>query len=257
METLLSDTYNDARSALIGDTASMDLRPGEVAGREIALPSTVSRDIPVAVAAGVGEPNVALAGEARSDTVNVNVADRWGNLVSCMPSGGWMQSSPVIPELGFCLGTRAQMFWLDEGLPASLAPGKRPRSTLTPGLAFRDGKPYMAFGSPGGDGQDQWALQMFLRHVHCGLNLQEAIEAPAVLSYHAPNSFYPRTAQPGYLEAEDRLPKATVDELRRRGHEIAPVDGWSLGRLAAVARENGLLKAAANPRNMQGYAVGR
>ena len=141
-------------------------------------------------------------------------------MISATPSGGWLQSSPVIPELGFPLGTRGQMFWLEEGLPGSLAPGKRPRTTLTPTLAHRDGEPYMVWGSPGGDQQDQWITQMFLRHVHCRMNLQEAIDAPAWHSEHFPSSFWPRTARPGVLVLEGRVPKDTVEELKRRGHEV-------------------------------------
>jgi gamma-glutamyltranspeptidase/glutathione hydrolase len=260
METLLSDAYNDARRALIETNASMDLRPGTVDGFETRLPQSFGADI--AVAPGVGEPNaqmkdLAAKGEVKSDTVHVSVTDKDGNMVSCMPSGGWLQSSPLIPELGFCLGTRAQMFWLEEGLPASLEPGKRPRSTLSPGLVLRDGKPYMAYGSPGGDGQDQWAVLMLLRHIHANQNLQEAIDTPSILSFHQPNSFYPRAARPGLLQVEARMPDSTVADLDKRGHKIEIMDGWSLGRLCAVAREGGLLKAAANPRFMQGYAAGR
>jgi gamma-glutamyltranspeptidase/glutathione hydrolase len=191
------------------------------------------------------------------DTVNVNVIDRHGNFVSAMPSGGWLQSSPVMPELGFCLGTRAQMFWLEEGLPSSLAPGKRPRTTLTPGLAFRDGKPFLAFGSPGGDGQDQWALQFFLHHVHHGMNLQQAIEAPAFVTDHPPSSFHPREAKLGHLAVEDRFGEATIEELRRRGHKVEVQDGWAIGRLQACSQEGGLIRAAANPRTGHAYAVAR
>lgn len=255
ISTLLSDAYTAERRALVGETASLALRPGH-AGDGPRLPAL--HGIEAEAGAGVGEPGaLARAGQVSRDTVHIDVADRWGNLVSAMPSGGWLQSSPVIPELGFCLGARAQMFWLEDGLSASLAPGKRPRTTLTPGIAYRDGAPYMAFGSPGGDGQDQWAMQFFLRHAH-GMNLQEAIDAPAFISHHWPNSFYPRRARPGEMEAEGRLAPATIDALRERGHRVEVVDDWSLGRLAAAARESdGLLKAAANPRNMQGYAVGR
>lgn len=252
---LLSAEYNAGRRALIGADASLDLRPGAPGGRQPVLPTTV--DANIVVGAGEGEPNAAIAGEVRSDTVHVDVVDRWGNMVSAMPSGGWLQSNPVIPSLGFCLGSRAQMYWLEEGLPASLAPGKRPRSTLSPGLATRDGKPVLAFGSPGGDGQDQWSLLMLLRHIHCGFNLQEAIDAPSILSMHAPNSFYPRKAEPGVLQVEDRLPAETIDELSRRGHRIDRMDGWSLGRLAAVGKDGDLMKAAAHPRFVQAYAAGR
>jgi gamma-glutamyltranspeptidase/glutathione hydrolase len=163
----------------------------------------------------------------------------------------------VIPELGFPLGTRAQMFWLEEGLPNSLEPGKRPRTTLSPSLAFRGGDPYLAFGTPGGDQQDQWSLNFFLRHVDRGLNLQEALDAPSFDTNHFPSSFYPRERKPLEIEIEARFGADVVRELQERGHEVEVVADWSLGRVSAVAREDGLLKAAASPRGMQGYAVGR
>ena len=161
---------------------------------------------------GAGEPTVGRFGEVRGDTVHFDIIDQAGNMISATPSGGWLQSSPVIPELGFCLGSRAQMFWLEEDHPAALAPGKRPRTTLSPTMALRDGEPYLAWGSPGGDQQDQWTTQFFLRHVHAKLNLQEAIDAPAWHSEHFPISFWPRTARPGVLVVENRVPKATIDE---------------------------------------------
>ena len=159
----------------------------------------------------------------------------------------------MIPELGFCLGTRAQMFWLDENHPAGLAPGKRPRTTL----ALRDGEPYLAWGTPGGDQQDQWITQFFPRHVHAGHNLQEAIDAPAWHSEHFPSSFWPRSARPGVLVVEGRLPRATIAELERRGHIVEIAAEWSEGRLTAAARDGRRRRAAANPRGMQGYAAGR
>ena len=249
MEHLLSDGYNEARRALVGSEASLELRPGSIAGHGGAV-RVGRRRGPVP---GAGEPTLAETG----DTCHLDVIDRWGNMVSATPSGGWLQSSPVIPALGFCLGSRMQMFWLEEGLPGSLAPGKRPRTTLSPSFAFRDGEPWMAFGTPGGDGQDQWSLIFFLRHVHHGLNLQAAIDAPTFQSHHFPSSFYPRQADAGRLVVEDRLPAGTLAELRRRGHLVEAGGPWSLGRISAAAREDGLLKAAANPRLMQGYAAGR
>ena len=200
----------------------------------------------------MGEPT-----RASGDTVHVDVVDRHGNIVSATPSGGWLWSSPVVPGLGFPLGTRAQMFWLEEGLPNSLEPRKRPRTTLSPSLAFRDGDPYVAFGTPGGDHQDQWSLVFFLHHVDFGLDLQAAIEAPCFHTNHFPSSFYPRGAHPRQIEVEARFADDEIDNLRSRGHEVVVRDDWSLGRVSAAARENGLLKAAANPRGMQGYAVGR
>ena len=193
----------------------------------------------------------------RGDTCHVDVADRWGNVVTATPSGGWLQSSPVIPELGFCLGTRAQMFTLTPGLPATLAPRKRPRTTLTPTLALRGGEPYMAFGTPGGDQQDQWTLGFFLNHVHFGMNLQQAIDFPAFHSRHMPSSFYPREAYPGELDVESRVGEPVISQLRERGHLVHVQPPWSLGRISAVSRHGGMLYAAANPRGMQGYAAGR
>jgi gamma-glutamyltranspeptidase/glutathione hydrolase len=149
------------------------------------------------------------------------------------------------------------MFWLEEGLPTSLRPGARPRTTLSPSLAFRDGEPWMAFGTPGGDQQDQWSLAFFLGVVHGGLDLQDAIDAPMFHSEHFPSSFYPRAAKPGRLVVEDRFGADVIEELRRRGHDVAVEGGWTLGRVSAVARDGDFLVAAANPRGAQGYAVGR
>ena len=250
MERLLSDDYSDARRKLVGAEASREIRPGALDG----FASTVRVGERRGPALGAGEPTMA---QTAGDTCHLDVIDRWGNMVSATPSGGWLQSSPVIPSLGFCLGSRMQMFWLEEGLPGSLAPGKRPRTTLSPSFAFRDGEPWMAFGTPGGDGQDQWSLIFFLRHVHHGLNLQAAIDAPTFQSHHFPSSFYPRQADPGRLAVEERLPVDTVAELAGRGHDVEVVGPWSIGRISACTREDGLLKAAANPRLMQGYAAGR
>jgi gamma-glutamyltranspeptidase/glutathione hydrolase len=261
MATLLSDAYNDERRKLITEKASLELRPGSVQGFgavvKLRRAEEEKRTGAAAFALGAGEPTVGRTGEMRGDTVHFDIIDQAGNMVSATPSGGWLQSSPVIPELGFCLGTRAQMFWLEEGHPASLAPGKRPRTTLSPTLALRDGEPYLAWGSPGGDQQDQWTTQLFLRHVHAKMNLQEAIDAPAWHSEHFPISFWPRTARPGVLVVERRLPAATVQELERRGHVVEVDADWCEGRLTAAARDGRHRRAAANPRGMQGYAAGR
>ena len=258
IETLLSDSYNAERRKLISDKASLELRPGSVAGFGGAVQMRLEDGNRLAVGSrGTGEPTVGRMGEVRGDTVHFDIIDRDGNMVSSTPSGGWLQSSPVIPELGFCLGTRAQMFWLDEDLPASLAPGKRPRTTLSPTLALRDGEPYLAWGSPGGDQQDQWTTQFFLRHVHMGMNMQESIDAPAWHSEHFPISFWPRTARPGVLVVEGRVPEFTIKDLRGRGHEVEVGPDWSEGRLTAASRVGNRRRAAANPRGMQGYAAGR
>jgi gamma-glutamyltranspeptidase/glutathione hydrolase len=257
-DVLLSDAYNDKRRALIGPTASHDQRPGVIPGYGMALAARTAGEGRVAVgSSGSGEPTVGRLGESRGDTVHFDVIDRHGNMIAATPSGGWLQSSPTIPALGFCLGSRAQMFVLEEGHPASLAPGKRPRSTLSPTMALRDGEPYLAWGTPGGDQQDQWIPQFFLRHVHAGMNLQESIDAPAWHTEHFPSSFWPRAARPGVLVVESRVPESTVAELRRRGHIVEVGPEWSEGRLVAAARDSDRLKAAANPRGMQAYAAGR
>jgi gamma-glutamyltranspeptidase/glutathione hydrolase len=241
LDILLSDEYTDERRTLIGEEASAEYRPGF--GR---LP----RGHDAVASVGSGEPS--------HGTVHLDVADRHGNVLSATPSGGWLQSSPVIPALGWPLGTRAQMFWLEEGLPSSLRPGARPRTTLSPGLALRHGRPYLAWGTPGGDQQEQWALHAFLRHVDLGLNLQAAIDAPEFHTDHLISSFYPRGFAVKSLALEARVGSRTVADLQRRGHDVTLWPPWSLGRVTAVAREpDGLLKAGANPRGMQGYAVGR
>jgi gamma-glutamyltranspeptidase/glutathione hydrolase len=254
--TLLSDAYNTERRKLVSmDKASLELRPGSVEGFGSIV--KLKPGAKLVAGMGAGEPTVGRMGEVVGDTVHFDIVDQAGNMVTATPSGGWLQSSPVIPELGFCLGTRGQMFWLEEGHPASLEPGKRPRTTLSPTLALRDGDAYLAWGSPGGDQQDQWITQFFLRHVHAGMNLQESIDAPAWHSEHFPISFWPRTARPGVLQIEKRVPKETRDELTKRGHIIEVEPEWSEGRLTAASKSGKRRRAAANPRGMQGYAAGR
>ncbi|MFD8225816.1 gamma-glutamyltransferase family protein [Streptomyces massasporeus] len=281
LDDLLSDAYNTARRALVGERAENDLRPGSPGGRTPRL-CTHARVAAAAQegydAVGAGEPTVAKSpaspvpgepeiladGTTRGDTCHLDIVDRWGNMVSATPSGGWLQSNPVVPELGFPLGTRLQMAWLEEGLPSSLTPGRRPRTTLTPSIALRDGVPVMAFGTPGGDQQDQWQLHFLLAvalraEVRGGPDLQGAIDAPNWHNDSFPGSFYPRGMRPGSVTVESRTDPAVVAELRRRGHDVTVGGPWSEGRLCAVARdpETGVLSAAANPRGMQGYAVGR
>jgi gamma-glutamyltranspeptidase/glutathione hydrolase len=241
LDILLSDEYASERRALVGEDASAEYRPGF--GR---LPTLHG----AAATVGSGEPG--------RGTTHLDVADRHGNVVSATPSGGWLHSSPVIPSFGWPLGTRAQMFWLEEGLPSSLVPGTRPRTTLCPGLALRDGRPCLAWGTPGGDQQEQWALHAFIRHVDLGLDLQASIDAPEFHTDHLISSFFPRGFQERSLALEGRVGSRTIADLQRRGHEVTLFPPWSLGRVTMVAREpDGLLKAGANPRGMQGYAVGR
>ena len=258
LDTLLSPDYTASRRALITDEASAELRPGAAAGAP-RLPAMLDELRGGAAGMGaLGEPTVGPQGQTRGDTVHIDVVDAAGNMVSLTPSGGWLQSSPTIPELGFCLDSRGQMFWLEQGLPSSLRPGRRPRITLSPSMALRDGKPVLAFGTPGGDQQDQWQLCFWLALVHGGLNLQEAIDSPAWHTTAFPSSFYPRSWTPREILVESRVGKSTMDALTARGHQVVDAGPWSLGRLSAVSRgSDGVLRAAANARGMQGYAVGR
>ena len=266
MATLLSPAYNDARRKLVGERASLELRPGSPDGRQPyvlvgGLEGDQGPGIGEPTVGGLGEPTTSPLGMVAGDTCHLDIIDRWGNMVSATPSGGWLQSSPVIPELGFCLGTRLQIAWLDDKAQSSLASGKRPRSTLSPTLALKEGEPWMAFGTPGGDGQDQWSAQLLLHHLHHGMNLQEAIDCPEFNNAHVPSSFYPRAADPGALTLEGRFPEETSRALAERGHRVRLGETWSGGRLTACAREptqeGVVLKAGANPRGMQTYALGR
>ena len=235
LERLLSDEYAAERRHLIDpEEASLELRPGDRVARAEAWPVVTG------------------------DTTHVDAVDRWGNLFAATPSGGWIGSSPVLEGLGFPLGTRGQMFSLDEGHPNALAPGKRPRTTLSPSLALRDGQPWLAFGTPGGDQQDQWSLQFFLNVVDFGMDLQEALDAPTVHTIHMPGSFYPHDAHPGGCRIESRVPAEVRAELEARGHRVQ-VDGpWSHGQVTAVAWDpSGVLSAAASPRGRVAYVMGR
>lgn len=261
MDVLLSRDYAQARRALIGPTASLEQRPGRVPGYEAWADAAIARagtQTAQEAGAGAGEPTMAHLTEKRGDTVHLDVIDRWGNMVSATPSGGWLQSSPVVPGLGMPLNSRAQMFWLDEGLPTSLAPGRRPRTTLTPSIGLRDDGAALAFGTPGGDQQDQWQLIFFLRLVHQTANLQAAIDAPLFHTAHNQASFYPRGTRPGHLMLEPNFGEAVIADLRARGHRIEVAEPWTVGRLTAAQRDpSGLLRAAATPRLMQAYAIGR
>jgi gamma-glutamyltranspeptidase / glutathione hydrolase len=296
LEYLLSAEYAASRRELITENASHEFRPGRLPGREPFVPALRTEYVPPALAgddggpttdggprteggaplksgvgvgttvgmAGVGEPTlgepaVEATGETRGDTCHIDVVDRWGNMVSATPSGGWLQSSPAIPELGFCLGTRLQMTWLEEGTPSTLTPGKRPRTTLTPTLVLRNGVAVTALGSPGGDQQDQWQLLYLLRTIVGGYTPQQAIDAPAFHTTSMPGSFWPRTWEPGGAVVENRLGADVIAGLERRGHRITRAGDWALGRLSAVIRDpaTGVLQAAANPRGAQGYAAGR
>jgi gamma-glutamyltranspeptidase / glutathione hydrolase len=257
LDDLLSPEYSSVRRALVTDVASGAQRPGSPGGREPHLPGD---RVGVATGdglAGTGEPTVAKNGVTRGDTCHLDIVDRFGNVASITPSGGWLQSSPHIPGLGFCLGSRLQMTWLEEGLPSSLHPGRRPRTTLSPTLVFGPDGSILSTGTPGGDQQDQWQLTFLLRHLVGGYDLQQAIDAPNLHTTSAIESFWPRERVPNGAVIEDRIGREVLEGLRARGHDVSVAGSWTLGRLSAASSSADGLRAAANPRGMQGYAVGR
>jgi len=274
-QALLSDAYLRERWTQVDlARASGELRPGSPLGRAPVLPDleVAERTLREAdIRFGIGEPTFAALPPVAQwadleifvgDTCHIDVIDSAGNMVAATPSGGWLSSSPVIPALGFALNTRLQMTWLDEGLPNSLKPGVAPCTTLSPSLALRDGEPYMVFGTPGGDQQDQWSTAFFLRHAVHGMNLQEAIDAPAWHVKHFPSSFWPRQTTLNTLALESRFAPEVIAQLQAAGHGVKVGEPWSEGRMSACTRERDsrgqpVLRAGANPRGMQGYAVGR
>ena len=260
MEKLLSERYAAARQELVGAQASTELIAGDV-GRgslpydllDVALDNRRALGLP-AVEAHQSAP----ADGHINDTTHLDAVDHEGNMVSATPSGGWLRSSPVIKGLGFPLGTRGQMFYLNPERPNALAPSKRPRATLTPSLVTKGGDPFMVFGTPGGDAQDQWTLQFFMNYVEFGMNLQEALDAPTVHSNHFPSSFYPRPAYPAKVIAEGRISPEVIAELESRGHRIEVVGDWSNGRVMAIRfdKERGTISGAASPKGNTAYAFG-
>jgi len=235
---LLSDEYAAERRRLIDpEHASREQRPGEV------YAGVTSDRWPVVT----------------GDTTHVDAVDRWGNLFAATPSGGWIGSSPVVEGLGFPLGTRGQMFYLDEKHANSLQPGKRPRTTLSPSLALKDGQPWLAFGTPGGDQQDQWSLQFFLNVVDFGMDLQEALDAANVQTTHFPGSFYPHASDPAGCRVESRIAPEVRSDLEARGHDVKLDGPWSHGQVTAVAFDpaSGVVSGAASPRGRVAYVMGR
>ncbi|OLB80778.1 MAG: gamma-glutamyltransferase [Actinobacteria bacterium 13_2_20CM_2_71_6] len=265
LAALLDPGYGERRRGLVGPEARTSLLPGAPDGRESWIPTPASAepytgDDEWMSQIQSGLPTVVRATAARTDTCCVTVADRHGNIVAGTPSGGWLKSSPAIAELGFPLGTRGQTMWLVEGHPNAVAPGRRPRTTLSPTVVLRDGRPFLAFGTPGGDQQDQWTLQFFLGVTEFGLDLQRATEMPAFHTDAFPASFTPRETRVASLTVERTVGDATVAELRRRGHDVKVAPPLSLGKVCATGftvDDDNFILAAAGPRGQQAYAVGR
>ena len=259
-DTLLSEGYGSERAGQIGASASLEMRPGDI-----------GNGIPEYTAITVGDDNRRSLGiDAREvrdlglghahigDTTHLDAMDAEGNMVAATPSGGWIGTSPVVRGLGFPLGTRGQMFYLNPERPNALQPRKRPRATLTPTVVTKDGRPFMAFGTPGGDSQEQWTLQFFLNHMEFGMDLQQALDAPTVHTTHFPSSFYPREAFPGRVVAESRIPAETIAALRERGHDVELTGPWANGKVLGIRYDEHtkVISGAASPKNNIGYAMG-
>lgn len=266
MAELLAPAYSALRRSLIGEYAAVDPQPGRPCDREPWIPQaepeqSVAEEPEWMAHLRSGLPTVSpIASRAGAgNTCTVAVVDSANNLVVAVPSGGWLKSSPVIPGLGFALGTRGQTAWLTEGHPNSLAPGRRPRTTLSPSIVLRDGAPFLAFGTPGGDQQDQWTLEAFLAVAEFGLELQAATEIPASHIDHFPQSFAPRAARPGVVVVERSFDPSVLAGLEKKGHRLDVVPESTLGKVCAVGVDhvNGFVRAAAGPRGRQAYAVCR
>ncbi|MGD0804255.1 MAG: gamma-glutamyltransferase family protein [Candidatus Bathyarchaeia archaeon] len=239
LKMLLSKDYADERRELVNsEEASMRLRPGRA--DPITLEATTRQ------------------GFLEGDTVHCEAIDSSGNMISATPSGGWIRTSPLVPGLGFPMGTRAQQFDLKPGSPNCLAPGKKPRITLTPSLVMRDGEPYMVYGTPGGDGQDQWTSQFFLNYVEFGMDVQLALDMPTVHTNHFTGSFWPKMVRPGELRIESPIPEAVIEGLTKKGHKVVIDKPWSHGRCLAIRFDpkTGVKYGGASPRTGDSYALG-
>lgn len=236
LESLLAKEYGRRRASLIDfDRANGDLRPGD----------------PLRLRPLLDRGQCLEAKPWGKGTTHVDVADAQGNMVAATPSGAWLKSSELVAKLGFPLSVRLLTFYLDPPHhPNVIGPRKRPRTTISPSLATRNGKAWMAFGSMGGDQQDQWQLQFFLNRLLFDMPLQDAIEAPKFSSEHFPGFFAPHVGVPNFVRIEDRVGPHVLDALRRKGHNVEAAPGWSEGFIGAAGQDQrtGLLEAGCDPR---------
>lgn len=236
-EILLSKQYAAERRALIDPLrASLEHRPGAFGGA-------------LDLEAGNGE-------SGDHDTTCVNVIDRWGNAFSATPSGAWLPSV-IAGDTGVPLSTRLQSFVLTPGHANQLAPGKRPRVTLSPTMVLKDGEPWLVMSTPGGDNQDQAMLQVLLNLIEFGMGPQAAVEAPRFQSEHFYGSFAFHEFSPGRVTLENRLPQPVIEQLLERGHRVVTRGPWSnTSAPVLIRRENGVLDGGADPRRSR-YVFGR
>ncbi len=235
LETLLSDGYGAQRAKLIANAANAEIRPGDPFNN---APLLGCRRTAGGAAWGPG-------------TVHVDAMDADGLTAAFTPSGGWLRASQVIPALGFPLSMRLSNCYLEPARhPNVVAPFKRPRTTISPSLVMKDGGAWMAFGSMGGDQQDQWQLQFFLNRLVFGMPLQAAIEAPKFSSEHFPGFFAPNDFYLNRLRIEPGIGEPVFAALAARGHDLDIAPAWSEGFLCAIERhpQTGVLEAGCDPR---------
>ena len=190
------------------------------------------------------------------DTTCVNVADRFGNVFSATPSGAWLPSV-IAGDTGIPLSTRLQSLVLTPGHPNQLAPGKRPRVTLSPTIVLKDGKPWLAMSTPGGDNQDQAMLQVLLNLIEFGMPPQDAVEAPRFQTEHFYSSFANHDFVPGKLNLEARFTKETAEQLKVLGHQVTVNGAWSNSSAPTLIKiSNGVLEGGADPRRSR-FIFGR
>jgi gamma-glutamyltranspeptidase/glutathione hydrolase len=247
--TLLSEAYTAERRRLIQNSANNELRPGCPDGIVPRMPH-----LPDQASSSTSAPRqtTASAEPVGGNTSQINVLDRFGNMISASSSGGWLTGSPIIASLGFALSTRGQMFWLQESLASSLAPGKRPRTTLSPTLVGKDGVPVAAFGCRGADKADQWNAQFLVHRIRHRMSVEASLRAPHFYSAHWPTSTAPRRAYLGRLHISDAIDDRAATFLTDRGHVVdrrtfkkdSPLDSDYC--VCVVARdEDGVLAAVA------------
>lgn len=245
---LLSKDYAALRRSLIEqERASLAQQPGDPLNMKAVLASATQR---------VGRASVTPESERANDTTCVNVVDKDGNLFSATPSGAWLPAV-VAGDTGVLMGQRLQSAMTDPNSPNVVAPGKRPRITLTPTLVLKDGQPFMVLSTPGGDNQDQALLQVLLNIIEFGMNPQEAVEAARFDTQHYVSSFDDHAFLPGSLNLESRVPEKIIEELKARGHKVKVQSDW--GTLSAPTvivydLRTGVSSAGADPRRGR-YAV--
>jgi len=244
VERLLSKEYGAERRKLISSTASLDFRPGQIGPHPPHHPSEGE----------IAHFKIDDALMAR-DTTCVDAIDKDGIMFSSTPSGAWLPSV-IAGDTGVALTQRAQSFLLVPGHPNELAGGKRPRITLSPTLVLRDGKPYLALSTPGGDNQDQSLLQILLDVVEFGMNAEQAIEAPRFQTRHLVSSFDNHAMNPGDLLLDERINSSVMTELAERHHRIGTRSRWSSGAAPVLIRvtPGGVIEAGADP---YGYRAAR